>query len=161
MRSYILSGVIGGLIAGVVFGMGMQMMTAPTPDMGRIPMIKMVAMVVRSDSIVIGWLYHMFNSAVIGGIFGLLFGSFVARGYPIALGLGAVYGVVWWVLGALIIMPVLLGMAAFAPLTMPEMRSVAMGSLMGHIIYGLILGGAMVALLRTRTFATGRTARTV
>jgi hypothetical protein len=42
-------------------------------------------------------------------------------------------------------MPIL-GMAAFAPLTMPPMRMVAVGSLIGHLIYGLILGGAFVWL---------------
>jgi hypothetical protein len=52
-------------------------------------------------------------------------------------------------------MPVLLGMPAFAPLMMPGMGMVAMGSLMGHLIYGLVLGGAYVALVR-RTPAIAR-----
>jgi hypothetical protein len=43
-------------------------------------------------------------------------------------------------------MPVFLGMAAFAPLMMAPMRPVAMGSLMGHLIYGIILGGGFVML---------------
>jgi hypothetical protein len=43
-------------------------------------------------------------------------------------------------------MPVFLGMPAFAPLIMPEMHIVAVGSLIGHLIYGLILGGAFVWL---------------
>ena len=59
---------------------------------------------------------------------------------------------VWWILGGLILMPVFLGMPAFAPLMMPEMQTVAMGSLMGHLIYGLILGATYVAMVRrTRT----------
>jgi hypothetical protein len=37
-------------------------------------------------------------------------------------------------------MPLFLGMSAFAPLLMPPMRPVAMGSLVGHLLYGLILG---------------------
>jgi hypothetical protein len=45
-------------------------------------------------------------------------------------------------------MPVLLGMPAFAPLMMPPMRVVAMTSLIGHLIYGLILGSMFVALQR-------------
>ncbi len=45
-------------------------------------------------------------------------------------------------------MPILLGMSAFAPLVMPPMRPVAMGSLMGHILYGLILGAVFVWLSR-------------
>jgi hypothetical protein len=45
-------------------------------------------------------------------------------------------------------MPVLLGMPPFAPLTMPEMQMVAMGSLVGHLVYGLILGGLFVTFAR-------------
>ena len=70
------------------------------------------------------------------------------RGYGSGLGWGAAYGFGWWILGGLILMPVLLGMPAFAPLMMPEMQPVAMGSLAGHLIYGLILGGGYVALFR-------------
>ena len=51
-------------------------------------------------------------------------------------------------------MPVLLGMPAFAPLTMPEMQMVTMGSLSGHLIYGLILGGLYVAFARNVPVAT-------
>src|SRR5262245_61791172 len=75
MRSHIVNSVIGGLIGGIVFGMMMQMMNAPTPDGKSIPMMQMVAMVVRSDNLVVGWLYHLFNSALIGAIFGWLLGS--------------------------------------------------------------------------------------
>jgi hypothetical protein len=48
--------------------------------------------------------------------------------------------------GGLILMPLLLGMPAFAPLMMEMMRPVAMGSLMGHLLYGLILGGGFAML---------------
>ena len=141
MKSKTLAGIIAGVIAGIVFGVMMQMMT--TPD--GMPMMAMVAMVVKSKSIVVGWLYHLFNSAVIGGLFGLLLGNRV-HGYGAGLLWGGLYGIIWWVLGALILMPMLLGMSAFAPLVMEMMRPVAMGSLMGHIIYGLILGAGFVAL---------------
>jgi hypothetical protein len=145
MNSRLWSGALAGLAAGVGFGVMMQMMQAPTPDGGRMPVMQMVAMVVRSDSIAVGWLYHLFNSAVIGGLFAWLFGSRIL-GYGSGFTYGAVWGLVWWVLGGLILMPVLLGMPAFAPLRMGPMRGVAMGSLFGHLVYGLILGGAFVRL---------------
>jgi uncharacterized membrane protein YagU involved in acid resistance len=49
---------------------------------------------------------------------------------------GAAYGIVWWVLGALILMPLMLGMTQMV---------LAVGgpqwmSLLGHVIYGAILG---------------------
>lgn len=145
MSSKLLTGIIAGLIAGVVFGIMMTMMTAPTPTGEAMPMMVMVAIVVGSTSVVVGWLYHLFNSAVIGGVFGLLLGDRV-HGYTTGLGWGALYGFVWWILGGLILMPVLLGMAAFAPLMMAPMRMVAIGSLVGHLVFGLILGGAYMRL---------------
>ncbi|HEU0046998.1 MAG: hypothetical protein AUH87_05870 [Deltaproteobacteria bacterium 13_1_40CM_4_54_4] len=145
MRSDISNGIVAGVVGGVVFGIMMQMMNAPTPEGGQMPMLAMVAKVVRSDSIAVGWLYHLFNSALIGGIFGRLLGDHSHR-FGSGIGWGAVYGLVWWILGALILMPVFLGMPAFAPLMMAPMRPVAMGSLMGHLIYGIILGGGFATL---------------
>lgn len=147
MGSDINNGIAAGLVGGVVFGIMMQMMNAPTPDGGEMPMMAMVAKVVRSDSMVVGWLYHLFNSAVIGAIFGWLLGS---RSHAVSAGLGwgAAYGFAWWILGGLILMPLLLGMPAFAPLLMAPMRPVAMGSLVGHLIYGVILGGGFAMLTR-------------
>ncbi|MGH7713764.1 MAG: hypothetical protein ACREOG_20945 [Gemmatimonadaceae bacterium] len=145
MQSRISNGAVAGIAGGLVFGVMMQMMSAPTPDGGTMPMMAMVAMVVRSESLFVGWVYHLFNSAVIGGLFGWLLGD-RARSYGSGLTWGAVWGVVWWVLGGLILMPLLLGMPAFASLRMPPMRPVAFGSLVGHVIYGLVLGAVFVRL---------------
>jgi hypothetical protein len=145
MRSDVNNGIVAGLVGGVVFGIMMQMMNAPTPEGAQMPMMGMVAKVVRSDSIAVGWLYHLFNSAVIGAIFGWLLGS-RSQTFGSALGWGAGYGFAWWVLGGLILMPVFLGMPPFAPLLMEPMRPVAMGSLVGHLIYGVILGGGFAML---------------
>ncbi len=147
MRSNLIAGVVAGLMAGLVFGLMMQMMTAPTPDGGQRPMMARVAMVVRSDNVLVGWLYHLFNSAVIGAIFGWLLGG-RSQGYGNGLLWGGVYGFVWWILGGLVLMPLLLGMPPFALLLMAPMVPVALGSLMGHLIYGLILGAAFVWVTR-------------
>ncbi|MFN2385058.1 MAG: hypothetical protein ABR576_02015 [Thermoanaerobaculia bacterium] len=155
MRSKIGVGIVAGILAGIVFGVMMQMMTAPTPEGGRMPMMAMVAKVVRSESLAVGWIYHLFNSALIGAIFGWLFGNRVASYRP-GFGWGAVYGVIWWVLGALVLMPIFLGMPPFAPLRM--MMPVAMGSLMGHLIFGVILGLAFVGLRSRATIAGVRPA---
>lgn len=139
--------VVAGLLGGVVFGLMMQVMTAPTPEGGRMPVIAMVGLMVGSPTIGAGWLYHLFNSAVIGALFGWLLGDRV-QGYASALGWGAVYGFAWWIIGGLTLMPILLGMPAFAPLMMPPMRMVAMGSLVGHVIYGAIMGVGFAWLYR-------------
>jgi uncharacterized membrane protein YagU involved in acid resistance len=116
-------GILGGLAGGMVFGMMMQMM-------GAIPTI---AKLVGSDSVAVGWLVHLAISAVLGFGFGLVVGTRLTS-IRVSLGLGAVYGMVWWVLGALIAMPLALGMPVFALTTMAWM------SLMGHMVYGAVLG---------------------
>lgn len=91
--------------------------------------------------------YHLFNSAVIG----LGFGWFLGRGdvgYAGGLARGIGYGIFWWILGAQILMPLFLGMPPFASVRMPPMRPVALGSLAGHVIYGLILGLVYASLHR-------------
>ena len=147
MQSRIGTGVVAGLIAGVVFGLIMQFSTMPTPDGMEVSSMLMVAKVVRSDSLVVGWLYHLVNSAVMGALFGWVLGGKLSS---IGSGVlwGAIYGVFWWVLGGLILMPVLLGMPAFASLRDPMMRPVAWGSLMGHLIFGIVLGGSAVLVLK-------------
>lgn len=146
LRDRVFAGIGAGLAAGVVFGLMMQIMTAPAPDGARMPMMAMVAKVVRSESMLVGWIYHLFNSAVIGAIFAGMAGRI--SGYGAGVGWGAVYGAFWWVLGGLVLMPILLGMPAFAPLAMEPMRPVAMGSFVGHLVYGIVLGGVYVRLLR-------------
>jgi len=157
MRSNLTAGIVAGLIAGVVFGIMMTVMHAPTPDGGSMPMMAMVAQVVNSKSLAVGWLYHLVNSAVIGALFGWLLGNRIG-GYGSAAGWGAGYGVFWWILGGLILMPMFLGMPAFAPLQMPMMRPVAFASLMGHVLFGVILGSAFIPLrgAAPRTVGTAR-----
>lgn len=141
MRSPIAAGVVSGLVAGLVFGLGMQLMR--TPD--GMPVMQMVANVVGSDQIAVGWSYHLFNSAVIGAIFGLLLGG-VTRTVGEGFLYGGLYGFAWWILGGLILMPLALGMPAFGPVLDAKMRAVALGSLGGHVLYGLILGGLFTAV---------------
>jgi hypothetical protein len=150
MRNRIVAGIVAGLAAGLPFGLMMQLMTAPTPDGGRVPMMVMVAMVVRSESLLAGWLYHLFNSAVIGGLFGLFLGAAADSSTGRSVVLGAGWGVIWWVLGALVLMPLFLGMPPFAALRMAPMRPIAMGSLVGHLLYGLVLGLCYARLRRPR-----------
>jgi hypothetical protein len=96
-------------------------------------MIGMVAMLVGTQSVGIGWLVHLVISAGIGAGFGLVLGA-QATTMAGSTGLGLGYGVVWWVLGGLLIMPAWLGMSVFTFNTMAWM------SLLGHVVYGLLLG---------------------
>jgi len=124
-------GVMGGLAGGLVFGILMQTMD----------MIPMVAQLVGSDSIPVGWIVHLAISSFIGASFAILLGSLAKTLIASAL-IGMAYGVVWWVLGALIIMPAQLGMPGF------ELNTTAWQSLTGHLLYGLVLGVVFSQLAR-------------
>lgn len=126
-------GIIGGLAGGVVFGLLMQMMD----------MIGMVAQLVGSSSAAVGWIVHLAISTFIGATFAVLLGSLAKALLPAAL-IGMGYGVVWWVLGALLIMPAQLGMSVF------ELNTTAWQSLMGHLLFGLVLGIVFSQLARRK-----------
>jgi hypothetical protein len=128
----LVAGIAGGLVGGVMFGILMQMM-------GMIPM---VAMLVGSKTLAVGWLVHLAISAFIGATYALLFARWATRLVPAAL-IGMGYGLVWWVLGPLLIMPAKLGMPTFT------FNTTAWQSLMGHLFYGLVLG-TVYALVRPR-----------
>lgn len=136
----VVGGVIGGIIGGLVFG----------AMMGMLPM---VASVVGSESAAVGFVYHMFNSVVIGAFFGLVFGS-LSHGYGQGALWGLVYGVIWWVLGPLVLMPLVLGMGLqfSAALTPPMLMS-----LVGHLVFGLITGLVYAAYVHSRSVGRAQT----
>ena len=163
MRSKTGAGVVAGLCAGLVYGIVMQMVTVPMAGGGgmpmpggsempmdaggRMPMMAMVAQVVRSDSLAVGWVFLLITGAVMGVIFGWVLGDRATR-IGGGLAWGALYGVLWWVLGTLILMPIFLGMSAFAPLTMAPMRPGGMWSLAAYLVSGPILGAVFAGLYR-------------
>jgi len=130
---YIISGAIAGVLGGGVFG----------AMMGALGMLPMVAQLVGSDNPMVGLMVHLIFSAVIGGIFAAVFGKRCTRLAECAK-LGTGYGVVWWVLGPLLIMPVALGMG---PQLSVSGISASVPSLMGHIVFGVILGATFPLIL--------------
>jgi hypothetical protein len=156
MRSKIGAGIVAGLLAGVVFGVMMHLISTPMAMGGRTPMIMMMARVVRSDSFVAGWIYLLVSSVLMGGIFGIVLGHRATR-IGGGLAWGALYGVLLWVLGALVLMPLLLGMEVFAPMTMASMRPGTWQSLGAHVLSGMILGGAFAGLYGRHSVVAPRT----
>ena len=119
-------GVYGGLIGGVVFGAMMAMM-------GMLPMI---GSMVGVSSAWVGIVVHLVISATIGGSFAVLLNASGLRG---GVGSGLLYGVAWWILGPLTLMPFFMGMGLGVNWNVTAM-SAAMPSLVGHLIFGSILG---------------------
>ena len=121
------AGIVGGLAGGVVFGLLMAVW-------GMLPM---VAKLVGSSSPAVGFLVHLGISAVIGAGYGLLVSDRVARPGP-TLAAGLSYGVLWWVLGPLTLMPLLLGMGLGVHWNLGAAQQM-LPSLYGHLLYGLAL----------------------
>jgi hypothetical protein len=118
------SGVIAGLAGGVVFGAMMHLTGA----------LVLVARLVDGQSVLIGWAVHLAIATFVGVTFALVVGP-AARFPAVAVLLGGAYGWLWWVLGGLTLMPLRLGMGLFV------FNADAWRSLVGHLAYGLVLGG--------------------
>ncbi len=121
-------GILGGLAGGVVFGV----------MMGLMGMLPMIGGMLGMPSVIPGFVIHMMMSAGIGGAFGVFVGLFLTGKARVVLG-GLGYGVLWWVLGPLTFMPWIMGIG-FAANWSATGVSGAMPSLIGHLIFGAVLG---------------------
>jgi uncharacterized membrane protein YagU involved in acid resistance len=119
------AGIAGGLVGGLVFGIMMAI------D-GMLPMI---AQLVGSESVAVGWVVHSAIAVFIGATFAVIAAA-LARTVPAATALGVVYGAIWWLLGPMLIMPAWLGMTEMVFVWNDTTRN----SLVGHLVFGLLLG---------------------
>ncbi len=110
-------------------------------------MLEMVGEMIGADAF-IGFILHIIISAVIGALYTGLFMQYVDLGSPlynIAVG-GLIYGVIWWILGGLIIMPAIAG----GDLLQIDLNS---PSLFGHIMFGHAL--AFLVVIRDAALGMG------
>lgn len=121
-----LSGGVGGIAGGIVFG----------AMMGAMGMLPTVAGLVGSSSAIVGFITHIVISIIIGVGFGLVFGS-ITHTPTQGAGWGLLYGAGWWVLGPLVLMPLLLGAGLHLHLALTQPKLMSLG---GHLLYGLIAG---------------------
>jgi uncharacterized membrane protein YagU involved in acid resistance len=132
-RAVIVGG-LAGIFGGWAFGKWMA----------QVNFFPLIAELVNSKSRVVGITLHFIIAVVIGGSFGLLFQRDI-RGYGSSMGWGLAYGILWWFLGPLTLKPLLLG----KPLDWSYLRGTELfGSLVGHIVYGVIVGVIYAALDR-------------
>jgi len=126
--SNVVKGIYGGLAGGLAFGALMGMMS----------MLPVIGRIVGVPNAGVGFAVHMVISATIGAGFALVLGRRVSGGYS-GLILGTLYGAVWWLLGPLTLMPLLLGEGFGVHWNVASVGE-ALPSLVGHLIYGAILG---------------------
>lgn len=121
-------GGLGGIVGGWAFG---QWMTQAN-------FFPLIAGLVNSESAMVGQTLHYVFAIIIGATFGLLFQRDV-RGHGSSMGWGLAYGLFWWFLGPLTILPIWQGHPL--PLDWSYQHGGALfGSLVGHVLYGLLLG---------------------
>ncbi len=132
------SAALGGLAGGLVFGLLLQ-------SLGMMPVIGSLYGV---ESVAVGWVAHLLHSLV----FALVFAAAVVRtdyrdaGPAPMAALGAGYGVVLWLVAAAIAMPLWMSAVGLAA---PAIPNLDVNSLVGHLVYGALLG-AVFAFARRR-----------
>ncbi len=134
VRRGALPGAIAGLFGGLAFGAAMAWL-------GHLPT---VASIVRSSHPGVGFLIHMVIAAIVGAGFGLL-----VRGQRLGGGdmlfWGMTYGTLWWFLGPLSLLPLILGGSVNWNVTSAQ---AAFPSLVGHLWYGAVTAAAYAVLRR-------------
>ncbi len=120
---------VGGLAGGLVFGLMMHAMG----------MMGMIAILVGSASLGVAWMVHLAISALFGGLYGAVVAPRIT-GRGAGLAAGVAYGVLLWVVGPLLLMPAKMGMPLFT------VDAMALRSLLGHLVFGLVLGAVVAAL---------------
>jgi uncharacterized membrane protein YagU involved in acid resistance len=103
-----------------------------------------VAGLVGGAAPALGFMVHMLISALIGMSYGLLFRR-EAPDFGSGVAWGLVYGLIWWFVGPLTLMPILLG-GTFTWTT--EAAGALLPSLIGHLIYGAATAIVFLALER-------------
>lgn len=122
----IVGGGVAGIAGGWAFGKWME----------QVNFYPVIAGLVGSTSPMVGETLHFLFTAMIGVSFGVLFQRDV-RGYGSSMAWGMAYGIFWWFLGPLTLLPLCLG----KPVDWSHTRAEDLfGSLIGHIVYGLIVG---------------------
>ncbi len=128
-------GIVPGVIAGYIFlayaGPGMQ---------------DMIGGMISADSFV-GFILHIIISIVIGALYTGVFIQYVDLGNPlvnIVVG-GLIYGLIWWIIGGNIIMPIVAG-GDILQLSIDP-------SFYGHIVFGHAL--AFIVVLRDAALGMG------
>ena len=106
-----------------------------------------IANLVGGSSPVLGFVVHMGISTLIGMSYGVLFG-YEASDFGSGIAWGLTYGLAWWFVGNLTLLPILLG-HPFVWTT--EAAAAGLPSLVGHLIYGAAT--ACVFLLLERRHA--------
>ena len=136
-RQQWVAGGLAGFAGGIAMGVLLQVLMTPV-------ITTAIPALYGLDGVVMGWIVHLFHSVM----FGLAFAGAVILLPPLrrytdsigrSTGLGIAYGILIWATAAAIVMPIWLSTVGFpSPPPLPNFNPM---SLVGHVVYGLLLGG--------------------
>ncbi len=129
-------GAAASLLGGLLFSLVM-VVTGILPQ---------VAGLVGGSSPALGFVVHMGISTFVGMSYGVLF-RHEAPDAASSIAWGMLYGLAWWFLGPLTLMPILLGGSLTWTL---EAAGTALPFLVGHLLYGAATAAVFLALERRR-----------
>jgi hypothetical protein len=122
-------------VAGIVGTMAMSMAASMAPMMGLPPMNPAAMMAEpMGGSLALGWMAHLMVGVVLAQVF--VHGARHALPGPVAAR-GALFAIAPWLMAQVVVMP-MMGMGLFS-----GSAGLAMGSLIGHLVYGAVLGGLL------------------
>ena len=147
MQRRIETGLVAGLIAGIVFTLVALFLKTTMPDGEQTSMLIVAAESLHSHGWVAGWIASLVYTVIIGGIFGWLVSAEPAN-EPRMMVWGGFYGLAWWIVSGLILVPALLAKVPLSSAGLDAVKPVALASLIEHVLYGVILG-FVFALLTT------------
>ncbi|MBK7289633.1 MAG: DUF2938 family protein [Chitinophagaceae bacterium] len=111
------------------------MLMAPMMGMPEMPIGKMLAEFMNIP-VVLGWVMHVMIGVGLAVGYILFFRDKISA--PPAVK-GMLFGMIPFLMAQLVVMP-MMGMGVFTSAAGPMQMKMIMGSLMGHLIYGLVLG---------------------
>lgn len=135
------AGALGGIVGAIGFGLFM-MFVVPDPVLDvAIPTLYGVEATPDDPALVAGWVAHLAHGAILGTGFALVMqvdanDEFAFTNSRAGL-VGLLYGIVMWGLLAMFIMPVWLYTMGLAGPGVPNISEL---SLIGHSLYGVLLG---------------------
>jgi len=139
MQRRIATGLVAGLIAGIAFTLVALFLKTNSPDGGRTSMLLVAAEAFHARGPLAGWIASLIYTVIIGGIFGWLASAQALDEIRMTLW-GGLYGLAWWIVSGLIIVPALSGRVPLSSAAIDATRPVALASLIEHLLYGVILG---------------------
>ncbi|APW99983.1 hypothetical protein CHINAEXTREME_01945 [Halobiforma lacisalsi AJ5] len=154
--NWLFGGAIGGAVGSLLFGLVLWLVD-PTIVTEAIPAIYGI-----EPTGTAGWTFHLAHGLVLGVVFGALISrgpilgtvtADVETGFLASMGnglrfalAGMVYGLAIWAILPLIVVPAWAGIGGIEE---PGFPVLAFESLLGHLLYGLLLGGLFSAVADT------------